>query len=153
MSRGWLLDTSVLSMLAPGWPALKAEWADWLRAQAGQLYLSAVTIAEIEQGVCKLRRTGAGDRADRLTDWLDAVLADFADRVLDLDAAVGRRAGALSDRVLAAGRHPGFADVAIAATAAGHDLVLLTRNARHFAPLAVAFIDPDDGPPPVATQG
>jgi predicted nucleic acid-binding protein len=147
LSRGWLLDTSVLSMLAPGRPAPRAEWVDWLRAQAGRLYPSAVTIAQIEQGVCKLRRTGGGDRADRLTAWLDAVLAEFADRVLALDGRVGRRAGAVSDRALAVGQHPGFADMAIAATAAAHDLILLTRNARRFAPLGNACIDPEDGPP------
>jgi predicted nucleic acid-binding protein len=152
LSRGWLLDTSVLSILAPGRPAPNMALAGWLREQAGRLYLSAVTIAEIEQGVCKLRRTGGGDRADRLTVWLDAVLADFADRVLPLDASVGRRAGALSDIALAAGRHPGFADVAIAATAAAHDMVLLTRNARHFAPLGVDFIDPEEGLPPPAAR-
>ena len=153
MSRGWLLDTSVMSMLAPGRSAPNADLAGWLREHAERIYLSAVTIAEIEQGVCKLLRMGGGDRADRLTFWLDAVLADFGDRVLPLDANVGRRAGALSDRALAGGRHPGFADVAIAATAASHQLVLLTRNARHFAPLGVEFIDPEVGLPPLAARG
>ncbi len=147
-----MVDTSVLSMLAPGRPPPTAEWVDWLRANAERLYLSAVTIAEVEQGVCKLRRTGGGERAERLTVWLDSVLADFSDRVLALDARVGRRAGALSDRALAAGRHPGFADVAIAATAVEHDMALLTRNTRRFEPLGVDVVDPQDGPPPRANS-
>jgi hypothetical protein len=70
------------------------------------------------------------------------LLATWSDRVLSLDARVGREAGALSDRALATGRYPGFAYVVIAATAGTHELVLLTQNGRHFASLDVVFIDP-----------
>ncbi len=148
MSKGYLLDTSVLSMLAPGRTGLDPSLADWLRRHGDSLYLSAVTIAEIEQGIRKLRRGGATERAGNLTRWLDRVLATAADRVLPLDAEVGRDAGALSDHAMAAGRHPGFADVAIAATVRVHGLVLLTRNGRHFAPLGVAHLDPAETLPP-----
>ena len=144
MSSGYLLDTSVLSLLAPDRPVPGVALTDWLRAQADALNLSAITVAEIEQGICKLRRAGGTDRAGRLTDWLDALLAHSADRVLAFDARVGRLAGALSDRALAAGRPPGFPDIAIAATAMAHGLVLLTRNGRHFEPLGVDFADPFD---------
>ncbi|MDQ2859591.1 MAG: type II toxin-antitoxin system VapC family toxin [Pseudomonadota bacterium] len=144
MSSGYLLDTSVLSLLAPDRPASGAALTDWLRVQADALNLSAITVAEIEQGICKLRRAGGRDRAGRLTDWLDALLAHSADRVLAFDARVGRLVGALSDRALAAGRHPGFPDIAIAATAMAHGLVLLTRNGRHFEALSVDFADPFD---------
>ena len=142
MSFRYLLDTSVLSLMAPGRSALKPELSDWLRRRADALYLSAVTIAEIEQGICKLRRTGGTERADRLTDWLNALLTTSSNRILPLDGQVGREAGVLSDRALAIGRHPGFADIAIAATASVHGLVLLTQNGRHFAPLGVPVIDP-----------
>jgi len=132
----------VLSLLAPGRPALNPELAGWLRRQADALYLSAVTIAEIEQGICKLRRTGGTERADRLSAWLDELLITSPERILSLDGRVGREAGILSDRALAIGRHPGFADIAIAATASSYDLVLLTQNGRHFAPLGIPVIDP-----------
>ena len=147
MSSGYLLDTSVLSMLAPGRPALTSELVAWLRHHAEGLYLSAVTVAEIEQGICKLRRTGGTERADRLKQWLDELLTTSSDRVLSLDSRVGREAGALSDRALATGRHPAFADVAIAATASAHGLVLLTRNGSDFASLGVAFVDPIEALP------
>jgi predicted nucleic acid-binding protein len=52
------------------------------------------------------------------------------------------------DRALAIGRHPGFADVATAATASMHGLVLLTRNMRHFEPLGLTAIDPVVALPP-----
>jgi hypothetical protein len=146
LSSGYLLDTSVLSVFAPDRLALDPSLSEWFRRRAETLYLSAVTVAEIEQGLCKLNRAGGLERAARLTAWLDTLLDDFADRVLAFDARVGRIAGRLSDHAVEIGRHPGFADVAIGATAAAHDLVLLTRNGRHFQPLGIAFADPLEGP-------
>ncbi len=119
----------------------------WLRAPDDHLYISAVTIAEIEQGICKLRRAGGAERAEALSRWLGALLAEAAARILPLDAAVGWVAGRLSDAAMAVGRHPGFPDVAIAATAMAHDLVLVTGNGRHFAPLGVAVVDPGEAMP------
>jgi predicted nucleic acid-binding protein len=147
LSSGFLLDTSVLSMLAPNKPAPDETLAIWVRNHADRIYLSAVTIAEIEQGICKLRRAGGEMRADRLSHWLDSLLDAESTQILALDGKVGRVAGGLSDRAIAAGRHPGFPDVAIAATAIAHDMILVTRNGKHFEPLDVAFIDPRDGLP------
>ena len=143
MSAGFLLDASILSLTAPG----RMAWDDvitWLRAHDDHLHISAVTIAEVEQGIGKLRRSGATHRAGLLAQWLDAILAERSDRILAFDGRTGRIAGALSDQAMAAGRHPGFADVAIAATALAHDLMVLTRNVRHFAALSVPFADPLD---------
>lgn len=74
--------------------------------------------------------------------WLDGLIERYAERVVTLDAPACRLAGRISDESIAAGRHPGFPDVAIAALAQGADLTVLTRNARHFAPLGVPCIDP-----------
>ena len=54
---------------------------------------------------------------------------------------------ALGDKARAAGQSPGFADIAIAATAGTRNLTILTRNLRHFTPLGVAVMDPYDGLP------
>lgn len=142
MSAGWLIDTSVLSLLAPGRPPVDAALAAWLRAHHAALFISAITVAEIEQGLCKLRRAGGLERADRIEAWLLQLLAQAPERVLPLDATVARRVGQLSDAATAQGRHPGLADVAIAATALTHQLGLLTCNARPFVPLGVEVVDP-----------
>lgn len=147
MSRSYLLDTSVVSTFAPGKPRLSGEIETWFRARDEALHLSSITVAEIEQGVCKLRRAGGVERAQRLTTWLDRLLETFDDRVIHVDTEIGRAAGRLSDAATAFGAHPGLADVLIAATAQSRDLLLLTRNGRHFDPLGVAHADPFVAPP------
>jgi predicted nucleic acid-binding protein len=140
----YLLDTSVLSLLAPGRTLPNAGVTDWLRERSDELYISTVSITEIAKGIHKLKRVGGAERAERLSAWLDRLVLDRPDRVLSFDIAMARKAGQISDRAIAMGRHPGFADVAIAATAAMLGLVILTRNGRHFEPLEVEFIDPTD---------
>jgi len=61
---GWLLDTNVLSAFAPGKPAVAPAIAAWFDERTDALFLSAITAAEIEAGIAKLRRTGSGQRAD-----------------------------------------------------------------------------------------
>lgn len=139
---GLLLDTSFLSEWAPARPKERTPALALLGANAESLYVPAVAVAEIEQGICKLRRGGGVERAARLSAWLDRLIADFGSRVLSFDAAVARRAGALSDMARSRGLHPGFPDIAIAATAIEHKLILVTRNGRHFDPLGVDWIDP-----------
>jgi predicted nucleic acid-binding protein len=141
--KGYLLDTSVVSALAPGREAfVSTRLAEWLQAHNNELFLPAIAIAEMAQGIRKLRRAGGAERADRLDRWLDGLLVAYGDRILPLDAAVARLAGQLSDAAQAQGRHPGFADVAIAALAQNAGLLLLTCNLKHFEPLGVPCADP-----------
>jgi predicted nucleic acid-binding protein len=139
---GWLLDTNVLSAFAPGRPSLSAETAAWFEEQSDKLWLSSITIAEIMAGVRKLQRTGAQQRAAELETWFGLILAHYADRVLSFDLAAASIAGDLSDQAQAAGRHPGFADIAVASIAKLYGLVVMTRNLRHFEPLGIAVFDP-----------
>lgn len=138
---GWLLDTNVLSAFAPGKPPLEPRVTSWFVRNSEALFLSVITAAEIETGIAKLARTGAR-RADELREWFDRMLGLYADRVLPFDLAAARIAGALADSATANGRHPGFADLAVAAIAASRRLVVLTRNLRHFGPLGIPVRDP-----------
>jgi predicted nucleic acid-binding protein len=104
--------------------------------------LSAVTVAEVAEGIAKARREGATRKAAGLSAWLDSVLHLYRDRILAFDVAVARIAGALSDAAQCQGQAPRFADTVIAATARQHGLTILTRNIRHFEPLGVAAFDP-----------
>jgi predicted nucleic acid-binding protein len=143
LNKGYLLDTSVVSVLAPGREAfVPTPFGQWLQAHHQALFLPSVAIAEMAQGIGKLRRAGGAERADRLDRWLDGLLAAYGDRILPLDAQAARLAGQMSDEAQAQGRHPGFADVAIAAIAQHAGLLLLTRNLKHFQPLGVACADP-----------
>ena len=143
----FLVDTNVLSMRAPGRSESAAALTDWLDARSDALFLSTVTVAEISDGIAKLRRTGALARADRLDDWLDVVLHLYGDRVMPFDVPAARHAGLLIDQARATGQAPGFADLAIAATAGVLGLTVLTRNIRHFAPLDIPAIDPFESLP------
>ncbi len=140
---GYLLDTSVLSALAPAREAyLPAGFAQWLHARTERLFIPSIAVAELEQGICKLRRAGGRQRAARLSGWVDGLVAGFGERILSLDAATARAMGRLSDAAVAKGKYPGFADVAIAAMAKEAGLFLLTRDLKHFEPLGVACGDP-----------
>ncbi len=106
------------------------------------LFLSAITIAEIADGIAKAKREGAKRKASDLSTWLRIVLHLYGDRVLPFDSPTAQIAGALADLARGRGHSPGFADIAIAATAHRHDLTILSRNERHFAPVDVIVIDP-----------
>src|SRR5215475_3937557 len=110
-------------------------------SHAHELFLSAVTIAEIADGIAKARREGAKRKASDLSAWLRTVLHLYGDRVLAFDSPTAEIAGALADLARSRGHSPGFAAIAIAATARRHDLTILSRNERHFVPMDIAVVD------------
>lgn len=143
----YLVDTNVLSAVSPNRP-VPAALVEWMHAQSSSLFLSVVTIAEVEDGIAKLRREKATRRSKDLAQWLDAVLHLYGERILAFDTPTARVAGELSDRARGKGHAPGFADIIIAATARQCALTILSRNVRHFEPLGVAVLDPLSELPP-----
>lgn len=115
-------------------------FAGWMRANNDRLYLSAITIAEIEAGIAKALRIEATTKAEHLRRWLAAVEHFYAGRILPFGIEEARHAGLMLDRARA--HDPGFEDIAIAATASAHGLTVLTANERHFEPLGVPFANP-----------
>ncbi|MBF0143210.1 MAG: type II toxin-antitoxin system VapC family toxin [Magnetococcales bacterium] len=115
----------------------KPHVVHWLReVRPSDLFLSVVTIGEVERGIRKQQRQDP-DFAKRLTDWLETVLIHYRDRILPIDVQVVRRWGEMSDRL----RHGG-ADLLIAATALEHGLSVVTRNVSHFDRTGVPLINP-----------
>src|SRR5712675_1886440 len=93
----YLVDTNVISAEAPSRPVSPAL-IEWMDTYSASLFLSAVTVAEIEDGIAKSRREGATRKSADLSAWLETVLHLYGDRVLAFDVATARIAGAISDR-------------------------------------------------------
>jgi len=144
--NGFLLDTNVVSMLAPSRAEASQAFLDWLeRADSeARVFLSVVTIDEIEKGIASLDHKGATAKAAGLKDWLSGLLATFDDKILGLDVAAALSSGRLEAQALGNGHAPGMADAMIAGIARAHDLTIVTRNAKHFLPFAVAVKTPED---------
>ena len=137
---GYLLDTdvlsllSLLSLLSPGRMNVPQGFEAWVEAQdrAGQIYLSAVSIHEIEKGIRLLEAKGSLQKARALEVWLRPLVTRLGNFILPVDAEVARVSGALEAKAIAEGANPGASDAMIAGTAAFHGLTVVTRNLRHF---------------------
>lgn len=138
----YLVDTNILSAGAPTKAVAAPGLTAWMDRNSAGLFLSVITVAEVEDGIAKSRRLGAHRKAGRLWDWLDTLLHLYGARVLPIDLDTARRIGTLADRARGQGRAPGLADLAIAATAQQHGCTVLTRNLRHFDTLGVPALDP-----------
>lgn len=131
----FLIDTDVLSAL--GKRQRNPNVAAWFASQRdGDLFLSVVTIGEIERGITLQQRQDPAF-ATTLAAWLDQVLAAYGDRILPFDLPAARRWGALSATL-----GNDSADLQIAATALEHGLTVVTRNVSDFAPAGVPALDP-----------
>lgn len=136
----YLLDTNIVSLFDPRRADEAAPVIAWMREHDPLLFLSTITLTEIEAGILKLVREKKQKRADRLIALRDGLIADFSERLLPLDVevalAIARIAEAVRPKVI---ERP---DLIIAATATVHGLTVLTRNLRHFTPTSVPAIDP-----------
>lgn len=107
------------------------------------IYLSAVTVHEIEKGIRMLEHRGAKSKAEVLGIWLVGLTSAFAENILPLDAAVARISGELEAIAVSAGHAPGAADAMIAGTAKAHGLTVITHNLKDFTPFAVSAKSPN----------
>jgi toxin FitB len=125
----WLLDTCVVSELVR--PRPKASVVSWvLERDEDELFLSVITIGELEKGIARLRDS---PKRVALEQWVRRELADrFRDRLLGIDSAVAARWGAMVGTSEARGQSLPVIDSLIAATSLQHDLTIVTRNTGDF---------------------
>lgn len=135
----YVLDTNVLSELRKVRLGMAdanvAAWAEGVDAAA--LFVSVISVMELELGVLAIERRDATQGA-MLRAWLDLqVLPEFAERTLPIDTAVAQRCARLHvpDK-------RGERDALIAATALVHGMAVVTRNVADFKPTGVVTVNP-----------
>jgi toxin FitB len=131
----YLLDTEVISAVRR--PERAAEVAAWLRDKDEErLFLSVVTLGEIERGI-ELQRQRNPDFAADLAAWAERTATLFADRILPFGIEDARVWGRLSARL-----GHGGADLMIAASALVRGATVVTRNVADFEPTGVRVETP-----------
>jgi predicted nucleic acid-binding protein len=135
----YLVDTDVISEARKGERSNAGVRAFFARAsqEEADLYLSAITIGELRQGVERVRHRGDESQAQRLEHWLLRVTSTYAERILPLDEETAQVWGRLR---VPNPENP--LDKQIAATALIHDLVVVSRNVVHYAPTGVRVENP-----------
>jgi toxin FitB len=139
----FLLDTNVVSELRKE-PKGRAHpgVVAWARSVSStSLYLSVISVLELEQGVLQVQRRDATQGALSRRWMVEQVLPAFEGRVLPVDLPVALRCAALHVPDRRAER-----DSLIAATALVHDLTVVTRNVANFAGSGVLLLDPWQSP-------
>lgn len=137
----YLLDTNVVSELRKGNKAA-IQVTNWARnVSTSSLFLSVITILELETGILLKERRDPTQGAI-LRSWLNAhVLPAFLERILDIDLAVVQRCAKLHVPDPSPDR-----DALIAATALVHGMTIVTRNVKDFEHIGVDLYNPWESP-------
>ncbi len=134
MTSSYLLDTNVVSELRKQRP--HGGVVAWLESiEDAQLYLSAVTLGEIQAGI-ELTREQKPDKAEEIEAWLELVADAY--NVLPMDVATFRSWARLMHRK----SDTLYEDAMIAATAKVHGLTVVTRNVSDFNALGIEVLNP-----------
>jgi len=133
----YLMDTNVVSEIRKGAKA-NHNVISWSKSvSTSSLFLSVISILEIETGILRKERQDPSQGAI-LRTWLNShVLPAFSGRVLNIDTAVAQQCAKLH-----VPDHRSERDALIAATALVHGLVMVTRNTKDFEGTGVELVNP-----------
>jgi len=136
---GWLLDTNVLSELRRPRPSVSVvKWV--ITYSLDYLYISVVTLAEIRFGI---ELVADPARRMKLNEWLDHELRPmFEDRVLAIDEHVMLKWRLMVEEGRKRGHTYSQPDLLIAATAAHHGLVVVSRDTSEYEMANVPVLNP-----------
>ena len=129
----YLVDTNVVSEARRG---SREAWLWFRSVDPNSIFLSVITLGEIMRGIALKRRTDTRAAAS-LTVWLEQLRHDHASRILPISDRIALEWGRL-----AAERSRAMADALIAATAAIHGKIIVTRNVADFAATGIPLINP-----------
>lgn len=135
----YLVDTNIISEARKRSKANKGVRAFFKQAIADEtpMFISVVTVGELRRGVELIRHRGDTRQANQLEKWLEALLVEYKDSILDINQDIAQLWGRLrvphSENAL---------DKQIAATALIYDLTVVTRNHKDFSETGVRLLNP-----------
>lgn len=136
----YLIDTCVISEFVKRKPNKYVR--NWFnQQQETQLFISAISLAEIKKGIYKIKPSQP-ERALKLQNWLDRLELSFSQRILPVNNDVLEQWAQFSASMERQGNTLAVMDSLIAATAHHYDLTIATRNVNDFDALPLKIINP-----------